>query len=158
MTELGLIHYEGSLGTFDYNPDDWFLDDTDVLPEYHSLRYRGVETDGRKIIIPSGLKSIYESFKGCIYLMFPPLLEEGIVNGNRAFVGCYFLRRCPVLPHSMKYISEMLKGCRSLENAMVIHEGVEICHHLYDGCPVEIKEAGLWNIEHRGLDFYDYTA
>lgn len=143
-------HYEGSLGIFDYDTSLFRVILNDSVEEYNSLRYVGTETDGRKIFLPRGLVSGYETFKGCIYLLSPPVLHTGLVNANRMFEGCEFMKEAPLLPPSLLYGYEMFKGCLSLSMPPVIHENMEICNHMFDDCSDVIQIAGKWNLEHRG--------
>ncbi len=48
----------------------------------------------------------------------------------------------------------MFNGCASLKEVPTIPKGVMACYGMFAGCSKEVQEAGNWNVEHRGKDYY----
>ena len=109
LDDNGMIHYDGVLGKFDYNPTEFRVMLIDVEPEYDDdhnpiegtggqypvLRYIGDDVDGKNIHIPEGL-------------------EDGsmMFDGNQALVSA------PDLPKSLKTSFAMFRGCSNMTIAM----------------------------------------
>lgn len=92
-------HYEGILGTFDYNTNEWAIAEKKVKgedgrsTEIPVLRYIGNETDGDKIKIPEGVKSLDYSFEGNTKLETVPKIPDSVTSAHASFMGCNHLKR-----------------------------------------------------------------
>lgn len=92
-------HYEGILGTFDYNTNEWAIAEKKVkgddgrTTEVPVLRYIGDEKNGDKIEIPDGVKSLDYSFEGNTKLETVPRIPDSVTSAHAAFMGCDHLKR-----------------------------------------------------------------
>lgn len=121
-----LVHYEGNLGKFDYNPKEFEIDEL--------VRYIGNETDGKKIHIPEGVEDCGGMFFKCKSLTIAPDIPEGVKNCSGMFFLCESLTIAPVIPEEVEDCSGMFYGCTSLRSAPAIPKGVEKCHKVFKGC------------------------
>ena len=94
-----LRHYEGYLGTFDYDPEQFELQIAKTeanqygpASEREVLRYVGKEVDGNKIHIPEGIKNGEMMFAET-NIVTPPKLPESLESGLGMFMGCKNLTR-----------------------------------------------------------------
>lgn len=119
----GTIHYEGVLGSFDYDPAQFELvtvksKATQDLPasEYEVLKYIGNEPDGSKIQIPEGLRDGNMMFMGCKTLESMPKLPKSLENADSMFASCPRLRTASAsLGDNLKEANFMFYGCANLE-------------------------------------------
>ncbi len=137
-------HYEGKLGTFDYNDEEFELideqsfesdgiyGDDNTGPIF--LHYIGTEKDGSKIHVPEGLKNADFLFAACDTLVTAPELPEGIESCVQTFESCGSLKKPSAIPKGVKNCGGMFWNCESLEEASVIPEGVEQCDLMFRGC------------------------
>lgn len=118
-----LYHYEGSLGTFDYDPSEWAVGVKDVTYENGAsgmipvLRYLkrdnvklgtkvksalfvGIKDnpelsglDGNHIKIPDGVKSLDYTFEGIKELETVPVIPDSVESAHGAFKDCTNLTR-----------------------------------------------------------------
>ena len=91
-----LLHYEGELGSFDYDPSQWAvgyktvydsIGGESVTSEIPVLRYIGSETDGDRIAIPEGVLSLDYTFEGTDVTSVPEI-PDGVESLHAAFRNC----------------------------------------------------------------------
>lgn len=102
-TKDGKIKYEGELGSFTYNPDEWALatkevedDASGVTTTIPVLRYiaednaskEGDQVWGGNITIPDGLKSLDYSFENNKALETIPKIPDSVESAHAAFKNC----------------------------------------------------------------------
>lgn len=114
----GTMHYEGTLGSFDYDTSQFELQKVNVpmgdgkTSSIEVLRYIGEETDGSKIQIP-----------------------EGLENGVFTFMGTN-ITSVPKLPNSLKYADSMFQNCLDLQvGQTLIPPMVESASFMFANCP-----------------------
>lgn len=92
--EDGKNHYSGTLGDFDYDPDEFVVgvkkvnSAEGVTAEIPVLRYIGKKTNGDEITIPDGLKSLDYTFEGNKKLETVPYIPDSVESAHAAFMGC----------------------------------------------------------------------
>jgi hypothetical protein len=168
------IHYEGNLGTFDYNYKEFTVNS--VSTETDVLNYIGKEKEGSKIRIPHGLTDYSNMFRGCEFLERPPLLQKGVTscafmfegcrnlknapeipagveNCQSMFENCFALKEAPEIPSSVKNCSRMFYKCRSLESTPVIPSSVIDDSLMFEECSEDVQKMGKYNTEHRGKQY-----
>lgn len=164
-------HYSGGFGEFDYDTREFEFNDG-------FLCYIGTETDGSKIKIPTGIKICrgmffgYKSltkapeipnsvidcghmFEDCESLIIPPVIPDNVKGCDFMFAGCTSLTKVSVIPNGVENCDGMFFDCESLTKVPVIPDSVKDCKRMFYGCSKEVREAGQWNIEHRGQSYYD---
>lgn len=97
IAEKGIRHYEGSLGSFDYNPNEWAVGVKDIerngsKTSVPVLRYIGEETNGDKINIPEGVTNLDYTFEG-MDLETVPKIPDSVESAHAAFMDCKKLTR-----------------------------------------------------------------
>lgn len=129
LDDNGIIHYDGELGKFDYNPAEFRVMVVTVEPrkdaegnviegtggQFPILRYIGDEVDGSKINIPEGLKDGALMFDGNENLRSAPRLPASLESAFGMFRDCtsMTLARQPI-PSNVQDTQFMFAGCRSL--------------------------------------------
>ena len=82
---------------------------------------------------------------------------SGKMNGSD-IKYLHYLNNLVVLDMSESQIvdggSYMFYDCTSLETPPVIPKGIKNCMFMFNGCSEPTQEAGNWNIENRGKDYY----
>lgn len=95
-SDNGKNHYEGVLGSFDYDPNQWAIGYKTVYDSIGGesvdtqipiLRYIGTQTDGNRIDIPDGVKSLDYTFEGT-KVKTVPALPEGVESMHATFKDC----------------------------------------------------------------------
>ena len=90
-------HYEGVLGSFDYDPKVWSIGYKTVYDsiggetvdaEVPVLRYIGDKKNGNDIKIPEGVKSLDYTFEGNQKLESFPVIPEGVESLHSTFKQC----------------------------------------------------------------------
>lgn len=96
----GYFHYEGELGTFDYNSKDWDIQlktitskDGMFSTDIPVLRYIGNATAGNDVEIPEGVKSLDYTFEGNTKLETVPYIPDSVESAHAAFMGCKSITR-----------------------------------------------------------------
>lgn len=137
-----IVHYEGYLGSFDYNTRDFEIAyyETEVngnkisVPTLHYIGDEGVGvmgasgkvgiTDGSKIKIPEGLKNADYMFAGNQNITSMPELPDSIESAHGMFMDCTGMTKaCGAaldadgnikMPSKLKDISWMFAGCSQM--------------------------------------------
>lgn len=127
--------YEGRLGTFTYNPEEFSLRykyaENGVF-EY--LWYKGHETDGSRIQIPNGIIDMSYMFEHNRYLMTPPAIPPTVKVAEYAFHDCLMLRQGASLPYGIERIGFMYQDCRAMLAGSTMPDTVVSAQYMYDGC------------------------
>lgn len=137
----GTYHYEGELGSFDYDPAVFQVQTASVTMEdgtpssVHVLRYIGKETDGSKISIPEGLTSGHLMFANTDITSVPKL-PKSLQNADSMFQNCRRLRSARVVfPASLSSAAFMFANCGSLtDGPRMIPGTVKNANFLFAGC------------------------
>ena len=154
---MAMQHYEGKLGVFDYDDNEFKLEHVPGKDESEMcLRYIGEEIDGSKIKIPEGIKV-------CNYMFMdspietPPVIPDGVTDCEGMFYGCKALKEPPVIPNSvinceppvlplsftpvpsLSFVDTERKflDCKGMEQPPVLHNGIENIDSMFSGCPFE---------------------
>lgn len=93
-------HYDGILGTFDYDTNEWAICKKTVTDastgqesEIPVLRYIGTETAGNKIEIPDGVRVLDYAFEGNTALTTVPVIPESVESAHASFMDCKNITR-----------------------------------------------------------------
>ena len=89
--------------------------------------------------IPSGVKDMGETFRGCTSLKQVPKIPEGVKDINSAFKYCESLEQAPEIPAGVKDMNSTFYECKSLKQAPNIPTGVENMNSTFAGCESLIK-------------------
>lgn len=96
----GKLRYQGYLGDFEYDPDQWAVGYRTVKDEFNNvettvpvLRYVGGKKSGDDIVIPNGVEILDYAFEGNEKLKTVPLIPEGVTSAHCAFANCTKLER-----------------------------------------------------------------
>lgn len=125
----GMVHYDGVLGSFDYNPKEFQLqvvrveaDEFGNPPDYFPvLKYIGDEVDGKNIHIPEGLRDGSFMFEGNETLTSQPKLPSSLTCGVGMFKDCKCMMTASVtLPSGLEDASFMYAGCSHLCRGPVV--------------------------------------
>lgn len=137
-----MVHYEGYLGSFDYNTRDFEIAyyETEVegnkisVPTLHYIGDGGVNlylsdgkaaiTDGSKIVIPKGLINADYMFANNQNVTSVPALPDTLTSAHGMFLNCKNLKKgCAAIsnedgtmnmPSKLKDISWMFYGCENM--------------------------------------------
>lgn len=120
----GMQHYEGSLGSFDYNPTQWAVGTKEITNAEGTitttipvLRYIGSTKAGNDIKIPEGVKSIDYTFEGNETIETVPVIPDSVESAHCAFMGCMSITR------ACKNAKEGEKGITPFQNDTVEGQG-----------------------------------
>ncbi len=103
----GLYHYDGDLGTFNYDPDDFAIGTKELIAEdgthttmpilkcveVSNAGMSGRVVDGDKLIIPDGVKSLDYTFEDMKYLKTIPYIPDSVTSAHCAFKDCIGVTR-----------------------------------------------------------------
>ncbi len=135
-----LRHYEGELGSFDYNPED-FLIKTIYKPlnnleylEYDQIKYIGKNKDCSGLKIPDGLEDCSQMFYKRSDITKAAKVPESAKNCFAMYAGCSNLRETFDIPDSVENCSFMYAGCELLEKAPNISSNAKNCESMYECC------------------------
>ena len=158
------VHYEGPLGSFDYDPTQFQLQDVPVSASdfgsggtFKVLKYIGTETNGAKIHIPEGLKdgsmmfmetnlesspklpsslqSGFSMFSGCKKLKSAAMLPLGMTETVHMYSGCTNLEQGPsMIPPTVKDAACMFTGCSNMKNTPKLSRGLVSGEYMFAGC------------------------
>ena len=140
-----MVHYEGYLGSFDYNTRDFEIAyyETEVdgnkisVPTLHYIGDGGVSlylgggqagiTDGSKIVIPKGIINADYMFAGNQNITSMPKLPDSLESAHGMFLNCTGMTEACSgaldekgtikMPSKLKDISWMFSGCTQLKQA-----------------------------------------
>lgn len=138
----GTMHYEGTLGSFDYDPKQFELHivevpETQDFPagQYETLRYIGNETNGNKIHIPEGITNTSMMFMNSDITCMPKI-PEGVEHADSMFSGCESLKVVNhELPKSLENANFMFFGCKGLEQGPAVIPGtVKNANFMFTNC------------------------
>lgn len=94
------FHYEGTLGTFDYDSKEWGIHTKTITSkdgmfktEIPVLRYIGKATAGNDVEIPDGVKCLDYTFEGNTKLETVPYIPDSVESAHAAFMGCKSITR-----------------------------------------------------------------
>lgn len=162
--EDGTIHYEGDLGVFDYDPNQFVMSRVPLQGEDGKFRdvqvlsYRGQETDGSKIQIPEGLvnaqlmfmNSKIESapripnsvrnmdcmFQNCRHLKtFDSAIPSSVNSMSMTFGNCVRMEKGPeFVPGHVRNANYCFVNCHAMTNTPMMENGVELAECAYAGC------------------------
>lgn len=123
----GLLHYEGSLGSFDYDPDAWAvgqktIQSGSVKAAVPVFRYIGSKSDGNDIQIPDGVKNLDYTFQNLDDLETVPKIPDGVESAHGAFADCLKLQT--FCTDSKKNMSEGDVSIKETGVSAVIGSGV----------------------------------
>ncbi|MBE5844115.1 MAG: hypothetical protein E7302_08010 [Butyrivibrio sp.] len=148
---MAIVSYEGELGKFEYDNDEFKLQDGLLI-------YVGHEQDGAEIHMPKGkIYSCSQMFAGSA-IVTPPEIPDMVCDLSYMFFGCESLKEPAIIPLSAECIDSMYEKCSNLRLAPVIPQGVESCLNVFAGCPRDTEFAGNYNILHRGQAYTDEAA
>lgn len=106
-------------------------------------------------VIPEGVKSCVEMFSGCRSLKDAPEIPKGVENCCGMFGGCKSLHIPPEIPSSVEDCTCMFLDCESLERVPIVPITVKKDSGMFEDTSSDIREAGEWNLNHKGLSYYD---
>lgn len=160
----GTCHYNGVLGDFNYNPNEFKLMKTNVkqsngeITPVEILHYIGDETDGSKIKIPDGIETTFMMFSNTDIKSVPQIpssvknadamfnnckslenagmfFSTNIESASFMFSGCSNLKKGPlVIPGNVKNTSFMFSDCVNLRNTPRLTKGVEYADFMFANC------------------------
>ncbi len=138
---MAMRHYEGKLGSFDYDDSQFRIDEKEIqtlettgeqLPDGSYkidngkprgvmrepyLHYIGSETDGRRINIPDGLLSAENMFEGNNNLTYGARIPSSVRSVDAMYAGCENLRAVPDFPDGVETYDATFYGCENLREA-----------------------------------------
>lgn len=123
MDEDGMVHYQGVLGKFAYDPSEFQLQvvrvDADEFgnppTSFPILKYIGKEVDGANIHVPEGLVDGSFMFEGNHDLTSQPKLPSSLESGFGMFKDCKNMQLASsVLPSKLQDGAFMYAGCTNL--------------------------------------------
>lgn len=138
----GSMHYDGVLGTFDYDTSMFELHtvevpETEDFPagQYEVLRYIGDETDGNKIKIPEGITNTSLMFMNSDITSMPKI-PDGVESADSMFSGCESLRVANQrFPKSLNSANFMFFGCMAMEKGPDVVPGtITDANFMFAGC------------------------
>lgn len=131
--KYGDIEYDEDNYQITYRPDAACDFETRYAGSDFYLKYIGEETDGSKIKIPDGIKSIRYMFVDS-NIVIPPVIPNTVTDMDHAFCGSYGLKEPPAIPNSVKKIVCAFECCDNLETAPVIPDSVIDMYKAFSGC------------------------
>ncbi|MGI5085287.1 leucine-rich repeat protein [Treponema putidum] len=88
-----------------------------------------------QILNPHNIKySMDSTFFGCISLMVPPILPEGLENMLYTFYHCENLSKAPILPSTVKFMSGTFGHCKNITTPPVLPNGLKIMYSTFEYC------------------------
>lgn len=143
MNENGTKHYEGALGSFDFDPNQFAVTFVDVPSaeeggepnRMHVLRYIGQETNGKNIKIPEGLTDASFMFMHT-NIESVPSIPMGVESTYAMFAECHDLRTADIIiPPTVKDGPFMFANCKNLEKGpKVIPGSMNDINYIMTGC------------------------
>lgn len=146
-------HYEGVLGTFDYDEAEFNVGKTvdEDGKVFYALYYVGNETDGSKIHIPNGVKDISFMFMNNPNIKSGPDIPASVEKCSHTFDGCVNLEYPSDIHSNINQCDAAYANCINLKRApdiAICTNGHRDTRRMFDGCPRSVYENGKANIEH----------
>lgn len=135
------VQYKGPLGEFSYDPNQFTITKVDNID---TLKYIGKETDGDKIDIPKGVKSLAHTFEGT-GIETPPKIPGTVHTIDYMCADCKNLMSAPFIPSSVYGIDK--------NHSFDTHP-----HTVCKGCAQAVEQAGIDHVNHRGFTGAMYTC
>lgn len=138
----GSMHYDGVLGSFDYDTSMFELHTVDVpetehfpAGQYEVLRYIGNESDGNKIKIPEGITNTSFMFMNS-GINSMPKIPDGVEIADSMFSGCELMRVADKpFPSSLNSANFMFFGCGALDKGPDLIPGtVKDTNFMFGNC------------------------
>ena len=96
--------------------------------------FRGCTSLKQAPKIPAGVKYVQGTFECCKSLKQAPKLPSGVSDMRYTFNGCKSLKQAPKLPSGIKYMQGTFEGCTSLRQAPKLPAGVKYMQGTFEGC------------------------
>lgn len=144
-SDNGKNHYEGVLGSFDYDPDQWAIGYKTVYDSIGGesvdtqipiLRYIGSESDGTNIQIPEGVKSLDYTFEGNENLKWMPDIPDGVESMHGTFKDCESLtnERTDAWWNPTKWFGGNATGWKDRDGNTVLPDTVKDLSYCFENC------------------------
>lgn len=144
VDDAGIVHYDGVLGTFSYDPREFQLQVMDVKEDefgnpatsFPVLKYIGEEMDGSKIQIPEGLQDASFMFEGNQNLKSLPKLPSSVESAFCMCKDCSNLTQAAtfMFPRKLKEAQFMFANCGKLETGPAV-VNVKDATGMFANCP-----------------------
>lgn len=118
--------YEGKIGTFQYDNDDFNVSDEDTL------KYVGKETDGNKITVPSGVVDGTGTFEGTA-ITSGANLPDTLKNMTRMYYGCSNMKTPGTIPSGVNNI-DAAYGYTGITETPDMPDSITSANFAYDHC------------------------
>lgn len=142
----GTRHYEGALGSFDYDPSQFEVQRVNVPQDVNGeslehdgymdvLRYVGNETDGNKIHIPEGVTNMNMMFMNT-NIVSAPKIPMSVESMFASFASCKELKKANIMiPPKVKSAEFMFANCSQLEHGPGLVPGnVDNVNYMFAAC------------------------
>ena len=96
--------------------------------------FRGCGSLKKAPQIPSGVKDMGSTFEACESLKQAPKIPASVKDMNGTFYDCESLKQAPEIPSGVKDMTSTFRECKSLEQAPKIPLGVEDMYSTFYGC------------------------
>ena len=144
-SDNGKNHYEGVLGSFDYDPNQWAIGYKTVYDSIGGesvdtqipiLRYIGSESDGTNIQIPEGVKSLDYTFEGNENLKWMPDIPDGVESMHGTFKDCESLtnERTDAWWKGWKWFGGNATGWKDRDGNTVLPDTVKDLSYCFENC------------------------
>lgn len=146
IDENGMVHCDGCLGTFTYDPKEFEIQKINVPNtiqdetlshdgEMYVLRYIGSETDGAKIHVPEGITSMDLMFANT-NLKSAPEIPMGVTSMFATFASCPNLESANVtIPPTVEFAEFMFTDCKNLRTGpSVVPGNVKNANYMFSAC------------------------
>lgn len=144
-SDNGKNHYEGVLGSFDYDPNQWAIGYKTVYDSIGGesvdtqipiLRYIGSESDGTNIQIPEGVKSLDYTFEGNENLKWMPDIPDGVESMHGTFKDCESLtnERTDAWWNPTKWFGGNATGWKDRDGNTVLPDTVKDLSYCFENC------------------------
>lgn len=131
--DLSLRAYEGSLGTFFYDPEQFQIAQWQVGNGVSRPVLRYIGSAVKKIVVPNGVVDLDYTFQGT-GIVEPPRLPPTVRTARYAFANCIRLVLGALLPEGIEDVTGMYQGCTMLVSGSCMPNSVLHGSYFYDGC------------------------
>lgn len=125
--------YEGSLGTFFYDPEQFQIVQWQVGNGVSRPVLRYIGSAVKKIVVPHGVVDLDYTFQGT-GVVEPPRLPSTVRTARYAFANCIRLVLGALLPEGIEDVTGMYQGCTMLVSGSCMPNSVLHGSYFYDGC------------------------